>query len=265
MGLCASSDSSTTKPEPTQQYKTSKNETISATFVFDPSVHVNADDDAKKINDPPPSIVTDDQTVLTSSSSLKRKRNTLLQRIASKMRSNTNKVHDFKPSITFLTIISSPTTHFDVYGATLLAEVMRTISCEYCFLNMVDDVREQVLSCYFPFLNINGEKSKRKPIKPYFWVSSLDDGIIGATCKSGHAYNLENVQRHQLFDRKSDCPPVLQNTLPISYCIEPIRYMGKIRVFRFSFFLSFCLPPPRKTNFSPFFKVIQQESLVPLQ
>jgi hypothetical protein len=157
----------------------------------------------------------------TLSSRQDEKRNSLLQRIANKMRTTTTKVHDFSPTITFLTIISSPSTHFDVYSSTLLSEVMRTISCEYCFLNMVDDVREQILSCYFPGLNA----ASSNHLQPYFWVTSMEDGLIGSCGKKGHAYNLEDVRRHRLFGN-GDWPPSLRQYTPSSYCIQPIRYMG---------------------------------------
>ena len=163
--------------------------------------------------------------------------NSFMKRIANKMRSGTRAVHDFKPSINFLTIISSPTTHFDVYSRTLLTEVLRTISGQYCFLNMVDDVREQVLSCYFPNLassaslgnngTDSGNKRQRKPEKPTFWVTPLENsGLVGRTCKDGHAYNLEDVHRHRMFLKEGDWPPTLKGVTPTSFCIQPIRYMG---------------------------------------
>ena len=163
--------------------------------------------------------------------------NSFMKRIAKQLRSGSSRaVHDFKPSINFLTIISSPTTHFDVYSRTLLTEVLRTISGQYCFLNMVDDVREQVLSCYFPNLssaasldskNSAGSKRQRKPDKPVFWVTPLNKGgLVGGTCKDGHAYNLENVERHRMFQQEGDWPPGLKDVQPTSFCIQPIRYMG---------------------------------------
>ena len=223
MGLCTSSPHSL--PPPTTELSSlpeksiaTENGTTESVFVFDP------------IKLP---------TAPTTPASLRR--DTFMKRIANKMRSTTVKVHDFKPSIDFLTIISSPTTHFDVYGYTLLSEVIRTISCEYCFLNMVDDVREQVLSCYFPKLNTpdtikHSSNSKRRhqqdmlPSKPFFWVTPFGTGLVSDTCKNGHPYNLEDARRHRLFangkKENGDWPPILQNVVPTSYCIQPIRYNG---------------------------------------
>ena len=216
MGLCASTPSQ----PPTQ----------------DPATNTTATD---------PTITSTTISSLTTNTSSSptdqvKDNSSFMRRIAAQLRSGNQRStqKDFKPSIQFLTIISSPTTPFNVYSRIVLTEVLRTISGEYCILHMVDDVREQILSCYFPKINgsaiASGIGKKQQMDRPIFWTTDLMDdsnkeeerSLVEKTCLEGHAYNLEDVTRHKSFNPRKDLPLGLQLSQVKSFCIQPIRYMG---------------------------------------
>ena len=230
MGLCASTPSQPPTQDPATTTTTDPTSIPTLTSTTTTSLTTNA------------SSSTTDQVKVTSS---------FMRRIAANMRSGNQRStqKDFKPSIQFLTIISSPTTPFNVYSRIILTEVLRTISGEYCILHMVDDVREQILSCYFPKINgtaiasgIGKDSSmassssgrKQQMDRPIFWTTDLKDdnneeeerSLVAKTCLEGHAYNLEDVTRHKSFNPKKDLPLGLQLSQLKSFCIQPIRYMG---------------------------------------
>ena len=151
----------------------------------------------------------------------------LIKQIAGKMRAGVRAARDFKPSVEFLTIISSPSTPFYVYAETLHKEVLRVISAEFCFLHFVDEIREKILSLYFPsdqdsLANKQHYYSTRKAT-PVFWESNFGEGLVG-TQKS---LNIQDAVLHNMFKDGVDYPPGLSATNVLrSFCSQPVRYMG---------------------------------------
>ena len=188
-----------------------------------------------------PAAATPNARVAAASTPLRAKtaeaQASFMRRIAGKMRAGIKGVQDFKPSIEFLTIISSPSTPFYFYADALHTEVLRVVSAEFCFLHFVDEVREKVLSLYFPAdddswkgrqrhqsqnSDWSSRSRKKKPV-PVYWESALGEGLIGE-CAS---FNIEDVVLHETFKDGVDYPPGLSLKAPVtSYCTQPVRYMG---------------------------------------
>ncbi|CAE7371962.1 unnamed protein product, partial [Symbiodinium microadriaticum] len=83
---------------------------------------------------------------------------------------------EFKPTVDFLKILSSPNTSLQYYLQTIIAEVIRVLNADRCSIFFVDDMRKEVWCV--------GSLDMEPFCQPW------DKGIVGMVATEGKMVNL---------------------------------------------------------------------------
>jgi len=96
------------------------------------------------------------------------------------------RIMEFKPTVDFLKILSSPNTSLQYYLQTIIAEVIRVLNADRCSIFFVDDVRKEVWCV--------GSLDMEPFCQPW------DRGIVGMVATEGKMVNLADAHDHPAFD-----------------------------------------------------------------
>eukprot|EP00439_Symbiodinium_sp_Y106_P084740 s202_g26.t1 len=95
-------------------------------------------------------------------------------------------IMEFKPTVDFLKILSSPNTSLQYYLQTIIAEVIRVLNADRCSIFFVDDMRKEVWCV--------GSLDMEPFCQPW------DKGIVGMVATEGKMVNLADAHDHPAFD-----------------------------------------------------------------